>query len=77
MGRCNQVGGVELGDKVPNDTMMESYLVAPSCQIDLTSTQHTMRDGWMHGGHETLFHQVSVPYLGAVVSSVAMFTTYQ
>jgi hypothetical protein len=38
MGRCNQVGGVELGDKVPNDTMMESYLVAPSCQIDLTST---------------------------------------
>jgi hypothetical protein len=37
-GTCNQVGGVELGDKVSNDTMMESYLVAPSCQIDLTST---------------------------------------
>jgi hypothetical protein len=36
--RCHQVGGVELGDKVRNDTMMESYLVAPSCQIDLTST---------------------------------------
>jgi len=30
-GGCNEVGGVELGDKVPNDTTMESNLIAPSC----------------------------------------------